>query len=116
MENQIATTQVERKANWPCCYDTRHMAIGEDTVSSDVANPPPPPPCPWPQHPRVVLSGSHSTVAPPWQVYQMFKLRHVGMLGLQNKEVALSVNWFEAAWWEASELKLSHSLRMQALR
>lgn len=27
------------------------------------------------------------------------------MLGPQHKEVALSVNWFEAAWWEASGLK-----------
>lgn len=58
---------------------TRHMAMREDTTALDVVNPP--------QQPRAVLSDSRLMVSLPRQVHQMFKVRHVGMLGLWNKEV-----------------------------
>lgn len=79
MENQ---TKIIVEQTGHTTRDTCPTAMRGDTISLDTVAPS--------QHPGAVLSRSHNTGSPPWQVYQMLKKRLMGHAGgLQNQEVVL---------------------------
>lgn len=79
LQAHTPTHKFREKQTGHAIRHTHHMATRGDTTALDVANPQ--------QHPGAVLPDSHLMVSLPMQVHQMSKARHVGMLGLWNKEV-----------------------------
>lgn len=73
MENQTQHTKITEKQTGHTTRDTRPTAMRGDAISLDTDAPS--------QHPGAALSRSHGTASPPWQVYQMLKMGHMGRAG-----------------------------------
>ena len=66
-------TKFPEKQTGRATRDTYPTAMRGDAIFLDAVDPP--------KHPRAVLSGSHSTGSPPWQVHQMLKMRRIEQAG-----------------------------------